>query len=360
MFTKTIGIDGRPLTKQKTGISRVVFEVLKCLRQQDYIFKIHLSKNVNQAFAEMENWSNLNFVECKSFMGSPIYRSGEIDVFWGPAHRLPLGLPHFVPSILTIHDLTWRKFSQTMTTSALLGEKLHFSRSILKANKIVCVSESTSRDLVHFYPEIKNKISTVRLAGLCAPIISGENSTPFALFVGTFEPRKNIENIIKAYASLPQTIKLRFSLKFAGRVGWGGVCPLKLASKYKIQSYVEVIESPNEEMIQKLYASCLFVLLPSLYEGFGLPILEAFNFGKPVLTSKSSSMVEIGETGAVYVTPQNSDEIKQKMELLICDRYQYEKLSTNALRISKKYSWEKTANQMDKLFRSFANKKVKF
>ena len=274
----------------------------------------------------------------------------KVDVFWGPAHRLPRKIPHNMPSIVTIHDLVWRKHPETMRWRTWLGEKLFFTHAVNRADRIICISQSTADDLAFYYPKTQDKIRIV-YPGANPPVTEPQiPSQAFALFVGTLEPRKNLERLLTAYAGLSHINRDACHLVIAGGAGWGNLKIDKLIKEKGLNPFVHVIKSPDEKQLNQLYADCAFLVMPSLYEGFGLPIAEAMQYGKPCITSNISSMPEVAGNAGILVDPLSIDDITKSLATMITDDVARTSLQDEAKMSANRFSWSASAEVMLSVF----------
>lgn len=347
---RIIGVDGRVFRHGISGISRMLFETLKHLQEFNFSFRLYTPPKVHADFLDIYSWPKTLAVKTNYRLGVSFFGGDRVDLFWGPAHRLPFGLPKNTPKVVTVHDLVWKKYRHTMRFSGYFGERIHFARAVENADQLVCVSKSTAEDLENYFPGTMARTKIVPLAANQVALTASKIKIKYGLFVGTFEPRKNIQGILRAYACLPIQSKRQLRLRFAGRIGWGGVDIERMASDLNISNYVDIIHNPDEIELNRLYRDCHFLILPSFYEGFGLPLIEAFNHGKPAITSNCSSMPEVAGKAACLVSPDSTDQIAKAMNKLIQDVQFYRTLSSNAFTEAKKYSWESTAKSMASIF----------
>lgn len=217
--------------------------------------------------------------------------------------------------------------------------------SLRKAHAIIAVSESTRNDIACFYPRLADRIRVIPEAAFLhgGPPDSPPVREKEILFVGTFEARKNLNRLLNAFALLREDERISHRLLLAGRNGWkvdveGTIEHLRLGDR------VSIIDPGSDDDLAALYARCDFFVLPSLYEGFGLPILEALSFGKPVITSSVSAMPEVTGQAGLLVDPYSVDEIHRAMRKLICDRELYEGLASRAAAQAGKFSWDDAAS----------------
>jgi glycosyltransferase involved in cell wall biosynthesis len=265
-------------------------------------------------------------------------------------HCLSSYLPAFgldVPTIITVHDLKYLLFPQ------LLGSRMkaaYYSwivqRGMHKATHIIAVSESTKKDIVRLgFDSIKIKViheaNTLEYDEKTDSIPSGIADKPYMLFVGEDRPHKNIDRLLKAHRVLYDRM--------------GARCPRLViagpASKRFAKSDSEITEKSNhifvgpvdDRALLQLYRNALALVYPSLYEGFGLPILEAMAAGIPVITSNCSAMAEVAGGAAILVDPRSIDQIEQAMARITLDPEERSRLRKLSLSHVRRYSWKKAA-----------------
>jgi glycosyltransferase involved in cell wall biosynthesis len=320
--------------------------------------------------------SNVEFVNCASsklysipFVGRFFFilnlllginiRKKEIDVYWGVAHKLPFLQVENVSYVVTIHDLVWKVCPQSMPSMRRFTERFFFPIAIRNADLIITVSQSTANDIVKHFSFCADKIKAIPLASAI-----GENNkskkrkidnTQYVLFVGTIEPRKNIKNMLGAYAALPKYLKQKYKFILVGNIGWGNIELDKLLVKFNLTSFVEWKSFVNDQELSALYQNAYCLLFPSFYEGFGLPIVEAHSFGIPAITSNISSMPEVVGEGGLLVDPCSIESIKNALERLLNDIGLRDSLSQKALINAQRFCWEKTVNTTYDVFSESMN-----
>ncbi len=167
----------------------------------------------------------------------------------------------------------------------------------------------------------------------------------FILFVGTLQPRKNIVRLIEAYSKLVAQSKKVPQLVIVGKKGWLYEDILSAPKRFGVEKGVIFLEFVPDSDLALLYRNALCFVLRSLYEGFGLPILEAMRYGCPVVTSNVSSLPEAAGDAAVYIDPNNTEDIAQKLKLVISDLKLREELIEKGKKQVQKFSWEKAAKE---------------
>jgi len=274
------------------------------------------------------------------------------DVLFIPAHVLPFVLPvrRLPTSVVTIHDLGYHYFPDAHPGLQRFYLQWSTRWSALAATSLIAVSRATAQDLAHFYGTPAQKIQVIyeahtpTLLGSDSPIMPAWQR-PYALYVGTIQPRKNLARMIEAYAKLHESQPLAWDLVIAGGNGWfsagleAQVKTLGLAERIHFSGYVADKELPT------LYANARFFCFPSLFEGFGLPVLEAQSYGAPVMTANNSSLPEIAGDAALLVDPTDIDAIADAMLRLSQDEALRQHLIAAGYRNVQRFSWAKAAQE---------------
>ncbi|MHA6685980.1 glycosyltransferase family 4 protein [Mesorhizobium sp. A556] len=361
-----IGVDARLLARPLTGIGRYTHEMVNALLRANadlvlyapgpLIHPLHLGTGrykeritVMQGGARRFLWGQLVL---------PLQvRRDRPDVFWGPAHRLPLGLPREIFGCLTIHDLVWRFAGNTMAPASRLVERVLMPPALRRADAIVAVSGHTKMDITRTFPKLKAPITRVypgvspRPSGHPPEYLTKWGITrPYMLFVGTLEPRKNLGRLLQAYATLPSEVMQQADLVVAGGRGWGDVDLEKTVASLGLQGKVHLTGYVDERELSTLYENALFLTMPSLYEGFGLPLVEAMRYGLPSLTANLSSMPEVAHGASVLVDPLNVDAIADGLARLISSSELRAQLSEAAAGNVARFDWDKAAQELLGLF----------
>ncbi len=274
-----------------------------------------------------------------------------MDLLHSPAFVGPLASD--CPFVITVHDLSFLFYPQgfrRLNRSYLQS----FTRfSVRRAQRVIAVSESTKRDLVQQYGLSPNNVDVVHngvdpsfrpLPADQVVAFRKDRGLPerFILFVGTLEPRKNVVRLVEAYAQLG---KGRPPLMLIGGKGWfydeifARVEALNLSGEVKYVGYVEADELPL------WYNAADLFVYPSLYEGFGLPPLEAMACGTAVITSTASSLPEVVGKAGILVDPTDSEALAAAMEQVLADKGVQQQMQVAGLAQAQNFSWEKTARR---------------
>lgn len=260
--------------------------------------------------------------------------SDKIDIFHGVSNEIPFGIHKTkIKTVVTIHDLINKRYPENYGAidRIIYNKKLYYAQK--HAAKIITPSEQTKEDIIAFYGTSADKIAVIPLS-LQANNFASDTSTvngDYMLCVSSFSKRKNIPRLVKAYNTLENCTT---KLIIAGHNGDSFKEVQNLASgnpKIILRQNVEAKE------LSALYHNALFCVYPSVFEGFGIPILEAFSFGKTVATSNISSMPEVGGDAAIYFDPTETTSIATALKTLLepMNRHELERKITGRLAIFK-------------------------
>ncbi len=267
------------------------------------------------------------------------------DVLFIPVHILPLIHPK--NSVVTIHGLEYEYYPAMYPWQHRNYLRWSTKYALKNARKIIAVSDNTKNDLIGLYGANPDKIEVVYhgCGRLSLPHVGGLAShiEPYILFIGRLEAKKNIEGLIKAFELLKKKYQVPHQLVLVGPPGYGYD-----KIRFKIKNLkLEIIETGYISEAQKwqLLSNADMFVLPSFYEGFGMPILEAQIAGCPVITSNVSSMPEAAGEGAILIDPDNIEQIYQAMYKIIDDRELRGRLIKKGKENARKFSWQKCAQK---------------
>lgn len=359
-----IGIDGNEANvEKKVGVSVYTFELLRYFKKNasaDIKFIIYLKSNPRDELPKPD--LNFNYKAVKGFLWSQVflplnlYLQKEIDLFFSPAHYTPRFCP--VPTVVTIHDLSYFYYPQEFLKKDFYQLKNWTKYSVKKAQKIIAVSKTTKKDLINFYHLSDEKIEVI-YNGCNKKTSSRKLKTesiiripkPYLLYVGTLQPRKNLITLISAFNLLLKE-RPEYYLILAGKKGWlwqeifAKVEELNLSDKVIFMGYL------TDEKIVYLYKNASIFILPSFYEGFGIPILEAMNSNCPVIASNAPSLPEIGGDACLYFDPKNPEELKAKIVELLTNQVLRDGLIKKGQNRVKLFSWEKCGQETLKVLQN--------
>ena len=287
------------------------------------------------------------------------------DVLFVPAHVVPfLPRPLLPHTVVTLHDLGYRYFPRSHTALQRLYLELSTRWSAAAAQRIIAVSRHTAADLQRFYGVPEAKIRVIHEAPVSrTPEPTQDAATapvyqrPFALYVGTIQPRKNLLRLIDAFARLTQQQEIGWDLVLAGRRGWLSQAYERHAAARGLTGRVHFPGYLPDAAVAALMEKALFFAFPSLFEGFGLPVLEAQTTGVAVMCAKNSALPEIAGDAALLVDPENVDEIAAAMLRLSQDENLRQELIAKGYENVKRFSWEKAARETLAVLEEAAAKK---
>lgn len=279
----------------------------------------------------------------------------KIDIYHVPQNGIGLNLDVKCKKVITIHDLIPYIMPETVGKGYLLKFLKEVPNIIQNVDGIITVSEYSKKDILRFFPIDPDKIFVTPLAAdsiykpldknKCRDYISKKyNITkPFVLYIGGFSARKNVKALINSFLKITPNLNQDYNLVIGGAK--------KDLGEYLSNSYSHLASKiifpdfiPGDELPIFYNASDVFVY-PSLYEGFGLPPLEAMSCGTPVITTNITSIPEVVENGGMLIDPYNEDELANTLEDLLNDESLRKNLSEKGLKQASKFSWENTAKK---------------
>ena len=260
-----------------------------------------------------------------------------------------------VPQCLVVHDLSFLHFPSFNKKSHLLFYKRYTPKFLNTAKVIATVSEFSKKDIISHYKIDPARIDVVYSAAkeLFVPINDREKEEikkkftegkEFFVFAGSIHPRKNLINLLKAFSVFKKKQQSNMKLLLVGRLAWKYDSFLEGLKTYKYRSDVVMTDYLDEIELAKVIGSAYALVYPSLWEGFGVPVLEAMRCDIPVITSSNSAMQEIAKDAALYFDPSDLNDIADKMMLLYKDESLRKKLVQKGKDITSNYSWDKTAH----------------
>jgi len=287
----------------------------------------------------------------------------KLDLFWGPRHQLPLFISKNIKTVLTIHDIVHVLFPRTMSLPTLITERLLMRHSIRRADYVIADSISTASGIQGHY---QAKLSSIGVVYPGAPAFSehidssgsADEKLPrkFFLFVGTLEPRKNLKTILQAFALLDAD-REDVGLVIVGNIGWKTKDAISLLEIHRHRTRIHLAGYVNDARLSFIYQNALCLLYPSLYEGFGFPILEAMSYGVPVITSNVSSMPEVAGDAALLVDPNDEKGLADAMKKILVNGEIRKILISKGYERVKKFSWKRCARETLDTFEKVSSKK---
>lgn len=360
MTVRRIAVDARPLCYPGTGIYRYTHELLTRLCRMGGEWFLYSHQRYDTAPFELANVHHRTAAMSPAMRGAqlaqllfPLWaRRDRVDVLWGPRHQLPPLMPRTLRMVLTIHDLVWKEYGETMRFPGRQIENFLTPRALARADVIAVVSLFTKAQLEKYFPGVAHKVELVPGASVLAGIddvpATGrkENKGAYFLFVGTLEPRKNLPRLLRAYRRYAQDNPRARPLKIAGGSGWGKQDIAGLVQQLGLDEQVQLLGRVDDNTLAALYRGAHALLMPSLYEGFGLPVVEALSAGVPVITSRDSAMAEVAGVAGLCVDPLSESDICRAMAWIDNDRELHAALAAGTALEASRYSWDKSAETM--------------
>jgi glycosyltransferase involved in cell wall biosynthesis len=363
---------------EKTGVGYVAHNYIKQLislyPNDDFIMRYFACREAEQKYAMMNKYRSDNVeIETSSFPGT-VYKllstllpfpyskhfKSNVDVELFFNYIIPPGVKG--KKIVFIHDMVFCKFPETVRANILWILRLTFKHTIKRADCIITGSEFAKREILkynNFLPEERIKVIPDGIDLQYYEQANDSSKIPrmrekygmpyeYILYLGTLEPRKNIERLIEAYAVAKSTGDMP-PLVIAGRKGWMYDSIFQRLIDLKLHENVIFLGYFPDEDKPVLYAGAKFFIFPSLYEGFGLPPLEAMACGTPVIVSNATSLPEVCGDAAIYIDPMNIASIADVLVRLNTDCDLRQNLIKCGLERSRKFDWSVSAEQLYKL-----------
>jgi glycosyltransferase involved in cell wall biosynthesis len=344
-----------------TGVERYAAELIKNLAKLDsrneYVLYFrtppqewfyHLPKNFSiKVMPFPKFWTQLRL--SWEMMMHPV------DVLVITASALPIWHPK--KSIATVHDVAWKLYPDAFTP--FMRRYLEWSawHAVKNAYRVLAVSQSSKNDLIKFYQAPADKIVVTHLGldGSFKPMSYAEVQPvldkyglvyeKYALFVGTIQPRKNIERLVESFHQLRKENHIEEKLTIFGGRGWLWEPIVKKIKMMGLDGSIKYFDYAPHEDLPYIYAGARLLTLPALYEGFGLPPLEAMASGVPVVVSNVSSLPEVTGDAGRLVDPNSVDSIAEGLLEVLTDKDLRDQMIVKGLEQAKKFTWENTARK---------------
>lgn len=351
-----VGVDARPLiSEQPSGIGIYTRKLLQYLSSSFPEHEFFLYSN-EPLFADAAFPENVRERILPGRVGTLWLREqvpkhlkeDGIRLFWGTQHILPKKVPG-IRFVLTVHDLSLLINPGWGSHANALMQNVFTRRSVREADRIIAISQSTKNDIVRLLKKDPALISVIYIGGIDAeewkPLQNAERKesrgeAPYFCYIGTIEPRKNIDLLIRAF-ELAADSDPEIRLVLAGNFGWKyegtrqRICASRHKERILLPGYV------TKEKKTELLRNARAFVFPSFYEGFGIPVQEAQALGCPVITCENSSLPEVGGEAAIYVKEDDPELLARKMaDVRNMSAEQRQALIRNGYRQAEKFSWE--------------------
>jgi glycosyltransferase involved in cell wall biosynthesis len=366
-----IGIDARPL--HWPGIGRHIRELIKHLslidNKNEYYIYFSSQTNINNNRFDNRNFHpvllSVGVYTISEQMFLPLHIiKDRLDIYHSPS-SLVVPMIHPCKLVITVHDLMLKLNPQFISSvSASIYFNIMNWWALRSADKIITISEFTNNEIISLYPGYKRKITVIHngVSDLFMPVNDAEKikrikagfgiKADYILYLGTYKKHKNLIALVKAYSELPEDIKDGHQLLIIGKrdVRYPEVPDmvreLRLENRVVFRDYIEDSDLPT------LYSGADLFVLPSVYEGFGLPVIEAMACGTPVVASRIPVLSEITGGSALLVDPHNIQEMKDSICKILSDKQLSESLSGKGLQQAKRFSWFEAAEKVKEIYES--------
>ncbi len=377
-----IFLDGLLVNENPTGVGRSILELTRAMSEKTWGMDFSVLVTHPESFAWLLDCPEWEVVSCPGARGGTLRKAFFTQMMLPKLCReLNASLLHslqFVapltlscPNVVTVHDLSWLLYPHTVEQPRRSYYRWLVPRTLKKATTIVTNSAATAKDVKRFFPHCSS-VEITRFGtpswvwekedpGLEPSILAG-STRPFFLFVGTLEPRKNLESILEAYRflleeSLPEKGYSWPSLVLVGGKGWKDSNLKRMMEPLLQSGDLLVLDYCGIDELRALYQSALALVFPSLHEGFGFPILEAMSFGLPVITSDLGAMKEVAGEKALLVDPSDVAELQGALKSLSQSPELRSLLANSGPARAKKWSWDITAAATIEVYRKVVKKK---
>lgn len=358
-----IAIIADPIDNQSAGIhvytKNMVHSLLAHDKKNEYLIIREKKKDDLPAGARQLVIPNINlpvgFKSLRLFFIIPwLLRKHKVDVAVEPAHFGPFNLPPNIKRVTVIHDLTPIKFPGLHRWHSQILQRIFLKHILKKADIIIANSKNTCKDLHETYPFTEGKTREIYLgkdpdfqpASNLEALKNYGLTKPFFLYVGTIEPRKNLVLLLEAFGQFKKETGSAAQLVLVGGKGWRSEAFFKSLKGHTNKDDIILTGFVPKAHLPVLYSATLAFLYPSLYEGFGIPVLEAMGCGAPCLISNSSSLPEVGGDAVLYADPLNTKEWCEGMKKLGQSPGLRAQLAEKSLIQAAKFSWQDFAGRL--------------
>lgn len=290
-------------------------------------------------------------------------RGNQRTVFHSPNYIVP---PFQGKTVSTVHDLSHMLYPQFHPRARVdyLGPSLR--QSLARTDHVITVSETVRQEMLERHMIQPERVTTVHLAAdtvfrpltdqMLEPVMQtlGLSAGQYCLFLGTVEPRKNVDRLLQAYEMLPQAMRREWPLVIAGGKGWNSESTHARMAAAQADGWLRYLAFVDQRWLPALYAGARLMAYPSVYEGFGLPIVEAMASGTPVLTSNTSCMPEVASGAARLVNPLDTEEIAHALSQCLSDEKWQTEAKIAGLARAARLSWDRCAKETVEVYKRLA------
>jgi glycosyltransferase involved in cell wall biosynthesis len=348
-----IGIDARPASEITAGIGTYVRELLREFTALDHDHELVLFARTRWEGLKPDSrvrWVLNADADVKWNVRAALRASRECNVYLSTCSYLT---PWFltIPSVIVVQDMIAFDRARLAHHKFARVQRATIRPALRRARRVIAISQSTRRDLVESFPHTAKKVCVVPDAAqdrFTTERCNDDEVTrkyhlnrPYVIAVGTLEPRKNLTRLIEAFVLLPDDLRAQYDLVLVGASGWDTDDTFSAIAQHA--PAVRALGYVADEDLPALYRNAVLLAFPSIYEGFGLPVLEAMQCGTPVLAGLTSSIPEVGGDAVRYVDPLSVEEIRAGLEHLLRHPDERRRMESLGLERAKQFSWTRTA-----------------
>jgi alpha-1,3-rhamnosyl/mannosyltransferase len=369
-----LGLDGSPLLEIKTGVGRYTYELATALSRSSFdlemfyyygtswsrkISSIDASGVISTSGNVLSKWRILPIGlrklfprVLKDFLKPKIFKHGysrnQLDIYHATNYVAP---DIDMPLVVTVYDLSFIRYPETHPADRLAWLRKGFEATIRNADQIITISEFSKNEIIELlglsqskitiaYPGVDSRLRPLNPDHL-APLLKAWSLNPggYILSVGTLEPRKNLITLFKAYELLPDEIKKNWPLVVVGMTGWKEKAIMREMDGLIRKGNLVPLGYLTDEQLAIIYAGAKIFVYPSLYEGFGMPPLEAMACGIPVVCSNQASLPEAVGPAGVMVHPEDVPALAEVLESVLADSQKSKEMSRMGLQQAAKFTW---------------------
>lgn len=372
MSKPRITIDASSLLLRSAGIKTYTYhwiEALRALSSQDhvrafpFIGRLRTLDHEHSMYSKLETYPRLAWLLSTRFLDGAALQ----PALWGSdifhASNQVRHAPRGVKLTASIHDMTCWLMPELHTAANVKADQYFADRIWKRADALIAVSENTRQDAIKLVGLREDRVHTVHsgVSERFFQVTPDQAATarqqlqlnkPFALCLGTVEPRKNIDRLLDAWSQLPPDVREEYELIVAGPMGWAADHTVaRLRSGMRGVRHIGYV--PEHLLAGLTAAACLFVY-PSLYEGFGFPVAQAMAAGVAVLTSNVSSLPEVAGPGAALIDPLSVEDLRATLLRLLCSGTERAHLAQAGRAFAQRYRWTACAERSWRIFEQIA------
>ncbi len=360
-----IGVDVSALVREAAGIGQCIINLVKNIMDIDTENEYFLFSydKIELPFSLKKNWTFVNYgggkhPQVRYFTKLPqILRQLKIEVFFGTRHYLP-PFNSKIRYVALVHDLIPLRMPELFTKRHLSRFRIFTRLCKYQADSYIAVSKATKADIMKYMHIPKEKIQVIYEGanpdftperdeeGIAETMKRFGITEKYLLCLSTVEPRKNMLRTIQAYESYVLKNSLPYKLVIVGGKGWKDGEIYDYVNKHQLQEHVLFTGYVSNQDVKNIYANATLFIYASLYEGFGIPVLEAMQSGVPVITSNVSSMPEVAGKACLLVDPYNIEEIRDAIVTVLNSPKLQADMRSKGIKQASKFSWRKCSEEV--------------